>query len=68
METLINPEELYLQFDDMSPELIEELRLRGLTKLLLTRCETIHLKHLMTEVFVRKKPGLYFRYRKIYDA
>jgi len=54
METLINPEELYLQFDDMSPELIEELRLRGLTKLLLTRCETIHLKHLMTEVFVRK--------------
>lgn len=49
-------ETLYLRFEDLSPEILEELRVRGLTKLLLTRRETIHIKHLMKEVFVRKNP------------
>lgn len=49
-------ETLYLQFGDLSPEILEELQVRGLTKLLLTRRESIHIKHLMKEVFVRRNP------------
>jgi len=51
---LENLEARYLQFDDLDPEVLEELRLRGLTKLLLSRFAVIHYKHLLTEVFVRK--------------
>jgi len=56
-----NKEKYYLSFDVLPREVEKELTQLGIPKLLFVRNETIHVKHLLKEVFVKKNQD-YLKY------